>query len=32
MDESEKITLKIIELFLPEWISCQKEKHKELEG
>lgn len=32
MDESEKITLKIIVLFLPEWISCQKEKHKELEG
>lgn len=32
VEESERIVLKIIEMFYPEWIRCQKEKYIELEG
>lgn len=32
MEESEKIVLKIIETFYPEWIIYQKEKYIEYEG
>lgn len=32
MEESEKIVLKIIQVFYPEWVRYQKEKYKEQEG
>ena len=32
MEESEKIVLKIIQVFYPEWVRDQKEKYKEQEG
>lgn len=32
MEESDKIVLRIIEIFYPEWVKCQKKKYIELDG